>query len=133
MIKTIIVITLFIFFIFICNLNETKTVENFVNYYISKSNIHGRGVFANKNFKKDEKINIVFYEVTNKDSKIADITAFGKMINHCENNNNTYLKKEGNTFYLVAKKNINKGDEFTIDYNNTPDYIAKPKKNYKKC
>ena len=102
-------------------------MEKFNNkYIIAKSKIHGNGIIANKNILKDTKIETA---IINK-----YITPyFGRKINHCELNNNTYLKKEGNSYYIYAKRNIMKGEELTVDYNNTPAFIKKPKNNFKIC
>jgi SET domain-containing protein len=57
---------------------------------------------------------------------------YGKYINHCLNSNTNLVKpNNSNIFWMVASKDIKKGDEITADYNKTPYYISKPKPYYK--
>ena len=88
------------------------------------------GIFASKNIKKDEQIELAF-EI--KYNLIIYITSFGALMNHCSINDNTYLKKKDDKYYLYAKKNISIGTEITGNYNNTPKYIKKADNNYKIC
>lgn len=117
-----------IFVIVIQNYNKKK-------YKIQKSNINGVGVFATTNIDKDEKIDIAFKNIRiSKNYIYADINKyFGSKINHCDNKYNTYLVQSGNDFYVHARHNIKKGDEITINYNNTPSTIKGPLKSFKKC
>ena len=100
-----------------------------IKYYISNSKIHGRGIFANKNMKKDELI-FVFKGIKLK--KVpgpwqvgpnwlqVDIKTWvkpkenspGRYLNHSCNPN---AGIKGNQL-IVAIKNIKKGQEITIDY-----------------
>jgi len=103
-------------------------------YIIKKSKINGVGIFANKNIKKNELIDLAFILYINENNlKDGDITLFGSKINHCSINDNSYLKNINNKYYIYAKRNINKGEEITSNYNNTPEIIEKPDKSYKKC
>ena len=124
LILTILLIFLLVWF---CNIFSKK-------YVIKKSKINGIGIFANKNIKKNELIDIAFTIFINENNlKDSIISYFGSKINHCTINDNSYLKKSGNDYYLYAKKNIKKGEEITSNYYNTPDIIEKPNKSYKKC
>ena len=119
--------------IFVCTILFFLLLDNVFSkkYIIKKSTINGLGVFADKNIKKDEYIDFAFILYNN--NKSGKVSYFGSKINHCSKNDNSYLKKSGNYYYLYAKKNIRKGDEITSNYNNTPKIIQKPNKNYKKC
>ena len=125
-----IIILLFLFIIiYKCFENKQK------NYIIKKSNINGVGIFANTNIKKDNLIDLVFTQKLDSNNKLySDITQyFGSKLNHCYINNNAYLKNIDNKFYLYAKKNIQLGNEITVNYNNTPNTIKKAEKHYVKC
>lgn len=105
-------------------------------YVIKKSSINGVGVFSNKNIEKDEKIDLALENKLNinTNSLYVDITnTFGSLINHCEVNDNSYLKREGNKYYLHAKKYIPKGVEITNNYKKAPDTINKNTNGFKKC
>ncbi len=95
---------------------------------VKKSKIHGQGVFANRDFRKGEKV--LAWDLSHKilKKKVEKLspeakrgtffwrgryyvaTGFGKYLNHsCDAN--TYAKKACD----FAKKNIKKGEEITID------------------
>jgi len=90
-------------------------------YNISKSNIAGIGVIANKDFKKGDFIESAFDDeslIPNADTR----TNFGKSLNH-QKNCNANQKSENNKLNVYACKNIKKGEEITINYNNAPEYV----------
>ena len=121
-------LVLIILFIFCCYMSTSK------KYIIKKSKINGVGIFANKNIKKNELIDLAFtFYINDNNLKDADLTLFGSKINHCSINDNSYLKNINNKYYIYAKRNISKGEEITSNYNNTPEIIEKPDKSYKKC
>ena len=130
------------------------SIENFEN---SESDIHGIGIFADKEYDVDEQL---FKALENDDimtnvltllqkeptffEKIKDIletyikyniiTEPALKLNHCPKSSskmNTYLKKIDNGWYLFSKRKILIGEELTVDYNDTPYYIAKPDPNWK--
>ena len=97
-------------------------------YYIGNSKIHGRGVFLNKNLKRDSPIDIgigftffIFPYVTSN---------FGSYINH-SNRPNTYLKYSNGSYYVTTLRDLDKNVELTLDYRDTPWYISKPEPNWK--
>jgi hypothetical protein len=117
------------------------------NTYIKSSTIHGDGLFANKNFKKNDIIinNIFPYKESNK--KLYNIISSdkfnnyiikeGKYINHCSNNYNTIIYTDDYIIYqLIAIKDINENEEILCNYNitnkNYP-FIAKSKNYFKSC
>lgn len=100
------------------------------NFEIRKSGIHGKGMFATKNFKKGDTVFIFkgkIYKRINKDLKdtFANPDSIGI-------DKNTWIDPEGDFHYInhscnpnlgikgrvtyCALKNINKGDELSFDY-----------------
>lgn len=94
--------------------------------FISKSNIHGKGLFADKEYKKNEvilenifphkkKSEILFLPIPDKFDKY--IINEGKYINHSLNYNTIIVSDDYKIFKLVANKNIKKNEELTCNYN----------------
>jgi len=131
----------------------TISIEKFEN---RESDIDGIGIFADKEYDADEQL---FKALENDDimnnvlvllqkeptffQKIKDIletyvkyniiTEPALKLNHCPKSSskmNTYLKKIDNGWYLFSKRKILIGEELTVDYNDTPYYIAKPDPNW---
>jgi len=103
------------------------------NVVLKKSKIHGNGVFANRDFKKEETILLIDdSDVVTDTSKLTekqlqfdcDFLANGKVvlmkepersINHsCDPN--TYVKTINGIRHVLAMKGIRKGEEVTYDY-----------------
>ena len=112
------------------------------------SKIAGRGVFANRNFKKGEKViqwdishQLLPYEIKKLPEKIKKYIAFfnglyilmqtpGKYVNHsCDPNTTT------RNFCDVAIRDINKGEEITGNYleNELPGFEMECKCGSKNC
>ena len=90
------------------------------NYSIKKSKIHGHGIMANKNIKKNTTIGVVIYFKYFLPFRTNDL---GYYLNHSfKNNCKLYLID--NKYYLIATKNIRKNMELTINYDDTPWFIA---------
>lgn len=97
--------------------------------YVSKSNIHGKGLFASKEYKKNdvilenifphkEKSELLFLPIPDKFDKY--IIYEGKYINHSDDNYNTFMISDDyKTFKLLANKDIKKNEELTNNYNKT--------------
>jgi SET domain-containing protein len=107
-------------------------------FVIKDSKIHGKGVFAKKNLKKDEIIGIGIRFVLGFIPYITD--DFGSLINHCERSNTKlvwyYADDKGKEtpemgWYIVASKPVKKGEELLLNYSNTPFYIQGPLSHYK--
>ena len=115
--------------------NNNNSNNNSKMYKIKKSKIHGNGIFATKFIKKDENIGLIFEDRKLSNGMIYTIIQpnFTLYVNHCEINDNTFLKNKKNKYYLHAKKNIPKGTELTTNYKNAPDTIHKNTKGFKKC
>lgn len=99
-----------------------------IRYYIDQSSIHGKGVFAKMYFHQDQPIDIgIDYHF----GIIPFVTSnFGTMINHSWNAN-SYLYFDNGKYYVLAKHDIQPGDEITIDYRDTPWFILGPNPNFK--
>lgn len=97
---------------------------------VQKSRTHGYGVFAEKTFKKGEKIEECYIILSSKggdkaledyyfdvNGKYAIFTGFGIIYNHADEPNADYIinyKKRVTT--IKANKTIRKGEEIFIDY-----------------
>ena len=93
------------------------------HFQISKSRIHGVGLFTRKSYEINEEILLAIKD----DHTITDLC---KKVNHC-NHPNSALKRKYGGWYLYSIKNIKKGEEITADYNNTPSFIKKPDVSWK--
>ena len=98
-------------------------------FVIADSSIHGKGVFANKDLYKGERIGLGINFIFGLFPLITNY--LGSWINHCDKSNvelewddslDAYIK-EGEGWYLIANKNIKQGTELLLNYNNTPFYI----------
>ena len=98
-------------FIDILNEDEKK-------YYISDSDIAGKGVFASKNLKKGEEIGLI--HTINKLYDDYSFEDLGKYHNHSDNPN-CFNNLIGNKRYLVTNTDIKKGSELTSNYRLQPD------------
>ena len=115
-------------------------------YFISKSSIHGYGLFSNKSYKKgDIIINDLFPYNYNRNrlTKLGEATfnkyilKEGKYINHCNSKANSDLITNDNIYFkLIALKDIKKDEEILADddiiHKKIP-FIAKSMEYYKKC
>jgi len=92
--------------------------ENEVKYYVGDSNIHNKGVFASRNLCKGEEIGLL--HTINELHNDYSFEELGHFHNHSDNPNchNKLINKKR---YLVASKDINKGEELTTDYTLQPD------------
>ena len=122
-------------------------IPGFVNYQhglfmdpdftIGESRIQGLGLFTKRQRAKGEKLFIAI-------QPDETVTPVGSKINHCpekdEDGNkmnalvsvipNTYLSetpdKTTGSWWIIAARNIHVGEELTVDYTHTPDFIKKP-------
>lgn len=100
-----------------------------MNYYVDNSKIHGKGIFANKNFVSGEKIGHLISVVDHKEpgksyfesplSKslhtIIERSELERYLNH-NSNNNAKCQANGSEVELIASKDIKRGEEITTDY-----------------
>ena len=97
-------------------------------YHIGTSQIHGKGVIATYEIRKEESVGegIVFVLYF-----VPLITSdLGVWINHSYHPNAT-LPWINNAWHIVANIKINPGDEITVNYSNAPWYINGPGYYYK--
>ncbi|MBR9682630.1 MAG: SET domain-containing protein [Candidatus Aenigmarchaeota archaeon] len=91
------------------------------NYEIKKSDIHGRGVFSNKNFSAGELINLAIDNM--------QATHFGGFLNHSDSPN-AVTRKNKNKYYTFALARIKPGDEIAVDYTVNKD-LEQPESTWK--
>ena len=103
-------------------------------FVVDKSNISGRGTIASQNIKSGELIGTAVDNenmIRGKAGMMCDTrTRLGRMVNHQEKENATQ-KSENNMLNLYAKNNIKEGEEITLNYKNSPDYVDKNTEGYK--
>ena len=90
---------------------------------MTKSKIHGRGLFSKAPIKKNTYILTALVD----DGRYVSPTC--SSINH-SNKPNTYLVKDCSIYNLYSLKDIAIGEEIVANYYNTPKYIKKPKPNW---
>ncbi|MGD2072024.1 MAG: SET domain-containing protein [Candidatus Thorarchaeota archaeon] len=104
---------------------ESKKITSLILYEvysIEKSKIHGKGVFATKDFQPGEFINIAAICKGDTSSNLAFlITKFGRYINHSYKPNSE-LKFYEDIYRMYATKHIKKGEEMTVDYTKTKEF-----------
>ena len=86
---------------------QSNSLNN--NFEVRPSPIHGNGVFAKAGIKKGDFIN------THMNPGTA-ITRFGKYLNHSKDPNAQSVKNNDGSYFTNAVKDINPGDEITLDY-----------------
>lgn len=98
------------------NLQESKNSNK--KYYVDDSDLGGKGVFAKKDLKKGETIGLL--HTIKKMYVDYDFTELGRKHNH-KDEPNCHNERVDNKRYLVASRNIKKGEELTTDYRLQPD------------
>tara|TARA_A100001201_G_scaffold98282_1_gene84713 strand:+ start:132 stop:545 length:414 start_codon:yes stop_codon:yes gene_type:complete len=83
------------------------------NLHIKNSDIHGKGLFAKYNIKKDCVIQPT--HVKNKKYGVINLVP-NSDYNHSKDNENCKIITDNNIKYLVATKDINEGQEIFVDY-----------------
>ena len=115
--------------------NYQHGIFNSPDFTIDKSKLQGLGLFSKRIRVKGERL----FEAINANKKVTPI---GRKINHCPGKDadgivptnsilpNTVLSTEPDkatgTWWAIAARTINVGEELTMDYTNTPDFITKP-------
>ena len=110
------------------------------NLFIKESSVHGKGLFTNKDIKKNEIILLDVWPYGNKKDLKNDffneIVHEIKYLNHCKKNSNCEINLINNKYLLVANKDIKSNNEILIDYdklNKKYNFIGGSKPYYKKC
>lgn len=88
------------------------------DWYIHQSNIHGKGIFAKRDFEINETVCLAFLQIKNTGIPSNDLirTEFCKYINH-QDNGNLELYKKGLMYIAKCIYPIYKDEEMTCDYN----------------
>jgi hypothetical protein len=109
------------------------------DFTIGESHIQGLGLFTKRSRVKGERL----FVAINADETVTPI---GGKISHCPSKAavgggrtavlpNTYLSatpdKTTGEWWIIALRDIAAGEELTVDYTNTPDFIHKPDHNWK--
>ena len=102
------------------------------DFTIAPSEIQGIGLFTKRVRAKGERL---FVAITPDET----VTPIGSKINHCPGKNvdaarsvlpNTILStkpdKTTGEWWIIALRDIDAGEELTVDYNGTPEFINKP-------
>jgi SET domain-containing protein len=102
------------------------------DFVIGESKIQGLGLFSKRHRAKGERLFVAIYSN-------ETVTPIGSKINHCPGKNvnavhsilpNTILStkpdKVTGEWWIIALRDIDAGEELTVDYNGTPDFIKKP-------
>ena len=110
------------------------------DFTISPSQIQGLGLFTKRRRTKGERL----FVAINADETVTPI---GGKINHCPGKErdgfipprsilpNTYLStspdKTTGEWWIIAARDVSAGEELTVDYTHTPDFISKPDPNWR--
>jgi len=110
------------------------------DFMIGPSHIQGLGLFTKRRRTKSERL----FVAINADETVTPI---GGKINHCPSKDsdgfvppqsilpNTYLStspdKTTGEWWIIAARDIDAGEELTVDYTHTPDFISKPDPNWR--
>lgn len=115
--------------------------------YVSSSKIDGQGLFAGKNYKKNEiifenifpykDVSLMLFNPITKDKFQSYILHEAKYINHCSRNKNIdIVSTDYRVFKLIATRDIKKNEELFGNYNllnkHFP-FIAPARPNYVEC
>jgi hypothetical protein len=86
-------------------------------WYLATSEIQGEGIFAAKDFEKDERIGEAAHRDGEDDfgNAIWDLTLMGRKCNHQTRANSTLVVEDGSS-YLIASQPIAEDDEIVSDY-----------------
>ena len=116
--------------------NYQHGLLNSKEFTIGESPIQGLGLFTKRRRVKGEKLFVAI-------NANETVTLIGSKINHCPGNSssaravipNTSLSttpdKATGEWWIIAGRNIDAGEELTVDYTHTPDFISKPDSNWR--
>jgi SET domain-containing protein len=99
-------------------IQEMMDLDSSSKYYVDKSELGGEGVFAKKRLSNGEVIGLLHTII--KLHHEYDFTELGKKHNH-KDNPNCHNELIDNQRFLVASRDINKGEELTTNYRLQPD------------
>ena len=94
-----------------------KTASSSNGWYIGESNIKGKGIFADKDYKEGESIGSGGTAGGEDEfgAKIWNLTELARYCNH-QWKSNVDIKKNNDQIDLVAKREISKDQEIVADY-----------------
>ena len=103
-------------------------------WYTGPSDIHGTGAFASEPIRGGDDIDILVNgftvggQVPGGSLMTPNRTKLGRFINHQSTPNSRLMgiPSKPEQFYLLASEDIDPGSELTMDYYDTPDWVAKP-------
>jgi SET domain-containing protein len=101
-------------------------------YEIGDSEIHGQGVMANRKMKHGDIIDKAT-DPSRKENGLPKVTPMGSKLNHSWDPNcmlNVVVTSRIIFHNLIAYKDIEPGDELTVDYSKYPEF-KDPKPNWK--
>jgi hypothetical protein len=116
--------------------NYQHGLFNSPEFTIGESPIQGLGLFTKRMRMKGERLFVAI-------NANETVTLIGSKINHCPGKSssaravipNTYLSttpdKATGEWWIIAGRNIDAGEELTVDYTHTPDFISKPDPNWR--
>lgn len=91
------------------------------NYTVKASPISGKGVFSTRPILENESIGLSFVHQNNTGDPDRDYTRteLGQFANHSDTPN-MQLAVTGKNIYFIATKNIESGEELTVNYHAFP-------------
>ena len=92
------------------------------------SKIHGNGAFATEPIRGGEFVDYLVTGLKAGGLLGMNRTALGKKINHqsVPNGRMEIVPSKSDQYYLRSLSDISPGAELTMDYNDSPDFVAKP-------
>ena len=92
------------------------------------SKIHGNGAMASRRINAKENIGPLITGLKGGGLLGGDRTRLGDLVNHQAEPNSQMKRVPGRTdhYYLKSLDKIDPGSEITMDYNDTPWFVAKP-------
>lgn len=116
--------------------NYQHGLLNSPDFTIRESPIQGVGLYTKRDRAKDERLFVAI-------NSMNIVTSIGSKINHCPRKGSSSKSVIPNTnlsntpdqvtgeWWIIAARNIAAGEELTVDYTNTPDFIKKPDPNWR--
>lgn len=102
-----------------------KEIEINSKLYISKSNIHGNGLFTHQPIPQNQYFAIIGDNTKYNESNYNDVlNKFGNHINHSKNAN-IVVKIKDDKVYMYSIKPIQAGEELVADYTKLPEMFSR--------
>ena len=94
-----------------------------------ESDIHGMGAFAKESVPTGDMVDYLITGLRGGGLLGGDRTELGRYVNHQSSPNGRMEKipASPDQYYFKSLSDIGEGSELTIDYNDTPFFVAKPK------